>query len=207
LTETTTDPAREIALVIDWMQSLAPSERPIWEVLYSGIPIEGGNAEFLELAAALSTRVQRLRTLCTTLVEPDFEEDMRSRTDQALARFDNVLAPGHLHRPWTAARDEWAQPSDATWLRTVGSIIRRHQPLRLVSGEEREALLKMIEEAIADLYSDAELAGWGREALVIGLRRMYMVLRYFQFFGHEATVREIVLGSGPIKGIHRDVSV
>ena len=193
LADQSTDPAREIAEVIDWMRAIPPGEQQIWHTLHQALAIQGGHAEFLEILAALAVRLAELAELTNSIVDSDLENDQRAMVTAAITRLSNVIAPAHMQTLWKNALSNWVLETDATLLRMYGATIRQHRPLRRVADEERQELLSQIEAAIAEVQSDAALAGWGREALVVGLRRLHLVMRHFRFFGHEAAARELVL--------------
>ena len=196
-----TDPAREMADLIDFLVGLnavtphghqAPQS---WQVLSNGLHIEPTSAEFLELLAAIRSRLARLHEFVSKLDNPTVTHDVKQHIYQAVARFAQTFNPTNFTIQWPQILTSCVVAADATTFRMFSPVMVQYQPLKRLADGDREEALNGVRQAIADIQDADDLDAWARSALIQGYQRIELILKYFQFFGHEGLAREVALTS------------
>ncbi|HEY3798369.1 MAG TPA: hypothetical protein VGL58_08445 [Caulobacteraceae bacterium] len=203
----TTDAARELAALIDRMRAFDASggqpghTAPNWDVMSRGLGLAAGSPDFIEALSAVRGRIERLREFASGLSDPTVGRDVTQHVLEAIDRFAGVLNPQFMNTEWNHTIKHYLTAGDATTLRMYSPIVVRYRPLRSLTDAERSDALNQISEALADLNEADDLDHWERQALSHGYRRLQLVLRYFEFFGHEGISQELVSVASATKAV------
>ena len=149
-----TDPAREMADLIDFLVGLnavtphghqAPQS---WQVLSNGLHIEPTSAEFLELLAAIRSRLARLHEFVSKLDNPTVTHDVKQHIYQAVARFAQTFNPTNFTIQWPQILTSCVVAADATTFRMFSPVMVQYQPLKRLADGDREEALNGVRQAI-----------------------------------------------------------
>jgi hypothetical protein len=202
-----TDPAREMAALIDYLRGLdtgvASNQQPPsnWQTLSQGLKLKPNSAEFLELLSVVRARLARLDVFVIGLDDPAVGKDVIEHVRDAIQRFANAFNPRHLNHPWPDVLKNWIVASDATSFRMFSPTMARYLWSKRLSDAEREEALLTIREAIDEIKIADDLGAWEQQALVHGYKRLELILTHFEFFGHEGLTREIVLTTSATRAV------
>ena len=201
-----TDPAWEMAALIDWVRAIdvtgvvpAGQNPTSWQVLSRGLELSSDSAEFLEVLAAARTRLGRFNDFLVRLVDPTITPDVISLVRGAIGRFAQTFNAAHLNHPWASVVDGWALSGDATTFRVFSPTMRQLRPLRQLLSAEREDALNQIDAALAELEQANDIEELQREALAEGYRKLRLTLAHFEFFGHPRQPRRACVPLPPFR--------
>lgn len=187
-----TDPASELAHLVEWLLELHPTNAITCNVIAAAIGIAGNSPEYNELVAAVSTRVRRLRVLSEELVaQTRVPEKLASELSRALGNLQAIFSMASQGKRWDTVKQEHVAASDGFALHKLGHIIRPIRTLRTISADERSSALDEVKVAREKLLIADDFEPWLKSFLAESLERLELMLRYLEFFGHTATRRDI----------------
>ena len=196
MTESITDPAREIAALIDHLRGFNPGNpnaNPFWKVVADNAGLSPQSAEFVELFSIVRSRLARFEEALNELEGKAVAQDISEKVRSAIQRVAAAFSPQNVGSNWADATTRRLTADDATVLRMFSPTMERYSPLRRLSDDEREAAILAIQDALAEINGAEGLEVWQRQALRHGYQRLELILKYFEFFGHEGLVREVVI--------------
>jgi hypothetical protein len=187
-----TDPARELAALAQHFLDSAGGGNTT-DGLAKSIGITTDDPEFLDVLAAIQRRIRDVEKLATTVADDDLAPELKNEVVVAVRAFTNLLHPKHASSPWDQMRSTFLPAKNVTALRFFSQTARRYRPLRRIPENERNDILLKMVETIQTVLTDDSLKDWIKPPLIAGLERVYLVLRYLQFFGHEAAIADLFL--------------
>lgn len=106
-----TDPAREIGALIDRIRAFDATTSPQqstpnnWQVLSKGLGVRANTAEFLEMLAAVRSRLARLDEFIVGMSDPTVGDDVIRHMREAIGRFSGTFNPAYC------SRIGWSKPT------------------------------------------------------------------------------------------------
>jgi hypothetical protein len=161
---------------------------------------------FFELLSVLRNRIHSLEQFARTVVDRELDDSLRGEVVAATKAFAQLFAPQQLVTVWDSTRASCLPDANLKTLTWFGQTARRHRPLRVVSDQERLALIEKIDEALRGLDDDL-LTDWRKEPLREGLMRLQTILKFFKVFGHEAAIQELLLFNRKVESLSEAHSV
>lgn len=185
-----TDPAKELRILAEKIVGAKGGGTTV-NGLAALFNVSAGNLEFLELLAAVYRRILDVDALVHAISDTDFDQDHRRMVSAATKGFAALLHPQHGGQPWDNQRKSLLPAQHITALGFFSQTARRYRPLRVIPIETRSEALTRLQDAITSIKSDPDLQEWVRLTLIQGLDRISLVLRHFDFFGHDAAIAEL----------------
>lgn len=188
---TITDASTELAN-LGWM--IRKADRAKGQNVLNGfascLGVKATEAVYFELLAAVRSRIEGLALFATTVDDPEFTDLLRESVLQATGSFAKLFDPAQLVLVWDSTRASHLPDAHLTTLTWFGQTVRRHKPLRLVEASHRDELLVQIGVLLVDIEGDTSL-GWKQALLAQGLRRLQLIVKHLECFGHETAIHEL----------------
>jgi hypothetical protein len=182
------DPAWEISNVIRQLLTQPASNELTWTAFQKSLGQTISPSEHWELMSALNSRLLRLDALVRSVQDKELEEAQRQRIIQAVGRFANVLLPAQQSQPWQHTLQNYLKADDGLQLSWFSIVAKRYQPLRRITGDEKDALIAKIDEAVEALKVGTDVPEWAKYPISEGLRRLRFMLQHLMFFGVESAI-------------------
>jgi len=187
-----TDSSKELAVLAQLIRNSAGGSNTI-AGLSRCVGIDLGNPEFLDVLAAIQRRVREVESLANSVDDTDFDQDLKGEVLTATHSFAQLLNPKNANSGWDQARANYLPDKNITALKFFSQTARRYRPLRVVPQEAQDEAVNKIREVIDQVQKDNDLEQWMKVAIVSGLERTLLVLRYLRFFGHDIAITELFL--------------
>jgi hypothetical protein len=194
----TTDPAYEVGALAQWLLKLPPLGDQTFAVLSQHLGVSPDGVEYLELIAAVRSRLIRLATLAQSLDDNSFGQARRDEVTAATERLARVFHPRQQTSAWNGVVSQFVLPADAFALAMFSPFAKRVRPLRMITDHERVHALAKIDEAIEALQSAEDEPWWAREQVVGALERLRLTLQHLMFFGHDSAIEQILAVSAKV---------
>lgn len=187
----TTDPAKELLALAERLsrQSFTGAANTI-NALSRFFGVDVHSAEFLELDAAVLRRVVQLGKLAQDIEDSDFDPEHREAVKNATAALLRLFDPSNGHQPWQHFGPSCLKREFLTTLQFFSLQARRYRQLRVIPPSKREEVSLVLAKLIEDVRTDDTLEEWMRIALRDGLERCLLIIRHFDFFGHDVAIAE-----------------
>jgi hypothetical protein len=187
-----TDPSKELSALAEAIVR-APGGQNVVQGLSKCIGISPDDPEFLDVLAALQHRIRDVELLARSASDPDFDEKMKNQVLSAVQHFAEIVHPKNANAGWDQLRSSMLSTNTITTLTFFSQTARRYKPLRVIPTKDRDEALKKLSETIEEVENDKVLKDWMKVILVDGLKRIHLVLRRLEFFGHDAAITELLL--------------
>lgn len=159
---------------------------------------------FFDLLSVVRSRIYALEHFAKNVTDPELDQNLRGDVVAATQLFSQLFLPQHLTTVWDNNRVTFVPDANIKTLMWFGQTARRHRPLRVITDEERKNLIEKVDEVLGDL-ADGDISRWAIAPLSEGLLRLRTILQFFEFFGHELAIDELLIFNRKVEAI-RDAS-
>ncbi len=157
--------------------------------------------DFFYALSAIGRRKDRLLGFVKAVDDEFFDEDLRTTVAAAVECIGQLNNQQVLEVSWTQLKASFLREDDIRTLKLFSRTARHYRPLPRVLEEERDQIVKKIDELQHELSVCADLPEWAKEPLREGLGRLRLVVLYFILFGHEEAIDQLLLIRGQIEAI------
>ncbi len=186
-----TDPATELANLWSELAEIESREKPAALVLARACNAPEDSPILLGVLANLGERIQKLTNFAERVEDPFMTDRLRRNLVFQLKQMSLMFGPGQLVQPWNGFKENFVNEAQILALESVSSIVRRHQPLRRLSPDEREQLMSKIAD-ILEAGDFEDIPAWARAPLRSGFERLQFILEHLDFFGHEVVIDHLL---------------
>lgn len=187
-----TDPAAEIGDLFAWLGEIAPRPAQTFHAICEALGLKVDSGDYIELVAAALSRVDRLTKLIEELKgEGLLPEHLCGEAADACSRLRGVFtAPGQSSR-WDGIKEKNLRPQHLYTLYKISTELRPLRPLRQLTDQDREEVVRKIDEAASTIRGCGDLDFVVRDHLAQSLDRLQLIFKHFRFFGHAAALNQI----------------
>ncbi len=201
-----TDAATELAELGDFFRHMPDDNRASFEVIASSLSVDPNSFLLLELLASASSRVSDLSRFVASVQDGFVTQRVRNQTTKALQTFARSFSAC----PLSSALGAYEEPNlERLNTRGTGGV----QPycpdastLRKLTKEGRAEAVKRLSELISELDS-SDLPSWSKLPMRDGLVRLLNAIKHLVFFGHEATIDQLLLVQVRAKTLQSNIDV
>jgi hypothetical protein len=186
-----TDPAAELAALWDSLSKIDDDAQAAYVVLGTACKAHPDSIILLEMLSVIGKRINNLLDFAHRTSDPFFTERVKGNLINHLRKMSGMLAPNQLVQQWGNYKAAFINEDQITALESVSSIIRTHQPLRMLSDDERAELIEAVQD-IASGEGFTDFPEWAAVPLRHGFERLLFCLRYLEFFGHEFVIDQLL---------------
>lgn len=172
------------------LRGTSDSQKPTGDVLAGIFTCENSDPLFFAILAALGARFERLRRIVEA--SESVPEDIRPAALQAINHLRRIISTKFLTTPWDQAKKQIFLDGHLTAMQFLGPLVQPEAPLKKIAKEERDELVKKIDDAIADI-EERTGNSFAKDAIVVALRAVKTMLERFEFFGIDAVTEKLVL--------------
>jgi hypothetical protein len=171
----------------------------VFNALAESISVDSSSREFLEIVAAIKTRIYKLKQFAETVQDEHLSDDLRKDVILAAEAFAKLFDPANFAQSWTESKKSLLTESRLKSFLYFGKTAQSHRPLRRIADAERDDVLSRIAEVSVNIEHE-EIPEWTRSALLSGLDRLQLLIKHVRFFGHDLCIEQIIL-------LHRQVEI
>jgi hypothetical protein len=198
-----TDPAIELSELLHVLVGIAPTPKPTWMTVSATLNLDPTTEEYSDFCAAVLARVSGLRAIAQEVKGSQRTLERAAKVMSTADRLTHIFLPSGQAAGWADSVSRLSI-TDGVNLANFSPEARAARPLRLVGGEERDAFLAHVNEAIEEIDSSSSVDLWMKAALLREAKRLRATLEHIEFFGHEfAAERTAVLASKTAEALQR----
>src|ERR1700730_11414057 len=194
-----TDPAAELLRLIKHLKTVGgKNNSSIANALSDDLGMSPDSVEYLEVTAAVLTRVHGVIRLADRVTDPHFDKEMKSRVGSVARALAEAFYPTASNATCLNRRAQNFSDQNAAALLFFSQTARKLRPLRLLSEVERTDALHQIAETKKAVSDDGSLQEWEKTFLLSGLDGVERVLKHLIYFGHDEAITRLLKLQGAV---------
>lgn len=188
-----TDQAAELVELGDYIRSIPDNGSATFTVIAGELKLDPNSFEFLDAMAAIGARFAAFSRFINTVDDPFVTPRVRTNTLGAVQLFSRLWRPDVFNSQWTGVKQKYLNDNVLFIIEGFSRTAREHKPLRKLTENDRETLLKNLSSLISDIDNDETIPVWAKQPLSDGLSRLQTIVSSLIFFGHDAAIDQIIL--------------